>query len=31
VIKKEDVKEGDVLKTYLQDGVVESVVRNVEN
>ena len=26
VIKKEDVKEGDVLKTYLQDGVVESVV-----
>jgi exodeoxyribonuclease VII large subunit len=30
VIKKEDVKEGDVLKTYLQDGVVESVVRNVE-
>ena len=31
VIKKEDVKEGDVLKTYLQDGVVESVVRNVES
>jgi exodeoxyribonuclease VII large subunit len=31
VIKKEDVKEGDVLKTYLQDGVVESVVRNIEN
>ena len=27
VIKKEDVKEGDVLKTYLQDGVVESVVK----
>ena len=31
VIKKEEVKEGDVLKTYLQDGVVESVVRNVES
>ena len=26
VMRKEDVKEGDVLKTYLQDGVVESVV-----
>ena len=27
VMRKEDVKEGDVLKTYLQDGVVESVVK----
>ena len=27
MMKKEDVKEGDVLKTYLQDGVVESVVK----
>lgn len=27
VMRKEDVKEGDVLKTYVQDGVVESVVR----
>ena len=26
VMRKEDVKEGDVLKTYVQDGVVESVV-----
>ena len=26
VIRKEDVKKGDVLKTYVQDGVVESVV-----
>ena len=27
VMRKEDVKEGDVLKTYVQDGVVESVVK----
>lgn len=27
VMKKEDVKEGDMLKTYVQDGVVESVVK----
>ena len=27
MMRKEDVKEGDVLKTYLQDGVVESVVK----
>ena len=27
MMKKEDVKEGDVLKTYVQDGVVESVVK----
>ena len=26
VMRKEDVKGGDVLKTYVQDGVVESVV-----
>ena len=26
VMRKEDVKQGDVLKTYVQDGVVESVV-----
>jgi exodeoxyribonuclease VII large subunit len=31
VMKKEDVKDGDVLKTYVQDGVVESVVRSVES
>jgi exonuclease VII large subunit len=31
VMRKEDVKEGDMLKTYLQDGIVESVVRNVES
>ena len=27
VMSKEDVKQGDVLKTYIQDGVVESVVK----
>ena len=27
VMRKEDVKDGDVLKTYVQDGVVESVVK----
>ena len=27
VMRKEDVKEGDMLKTYVQDGVVESVVK----
>jgi exodeoxyribonuclease VII large subunit len=27
VMRKEDVKEGDVLKTYVQDGVVESIVK----
>jgi exodeoxyribonuclease VII large subunit len=31
VIRKEDIKEGDVLKTYVQDGVIESVVKNIEN
>ena len=27
VMRKEDVKEGDMLKTYVQDGVVESIVK----
>ena len=27
VMKMEDVKDGDVLKTWVQDGVIESVVR----
>jgi exodeoxyribonuclease VII large subunit len=27
VMSKEDVKQGDVLKTYIQDGAVESVVK----
>ena len=27
VMRKEDVKEGDILKTYVQDGVVESIVK----
>jgi exodeoxyribonuclease VII large subunit len=27
VMRVEDVKEGDVLKTYVQNGVVESVVK----
>ena len=27
VMRKEDVKEGDVLKTYVQNGIVESVVK----
>lgn len=31
VMKKEDVKDGDVLKTYVQDGVVESVVKKQLN
>ena len=31
VMKKEDVKDGDVLKTYVQDGVVESVVKQQLN
>ena len=31
VMRKEDVKDGDVLKTYVQDGVVESVVKQQLN
>jgi exodeoxyribonuclease VII large subunit len=31
VMRKEDVKDGDVLKTYVQDGVVESVVKKQLN
>ena len=31
VMRKEDVKNGDVLKTYVQDGVVESVVKQQLN
>ena len=31
VMKKEDVKDGDVLKTYVQDGMVESVVKKQLN
>ena len=27
VMKMDDVKEGDMLKTYVADGVVESVVK----
>ena len=31
VVKKDDVKGGDVLQTYIQDGVIESVVVDAEN
>jgi hypothetical protein len=31
VMNKDDVKGGDVLQTYIQDGVIESVVIDAEN
>ena len=31
VMNKDDVKGGDVLQTYIQDGVIESVVVDAEN